>query len=305
MATSVPVINKTEDGWKGKKARSLCWTLNNYSNADVESLRIYAKECKYLVFGYEVAPTTGTPHLQGYVAWENPRSIAKFISIFTTKGVHVEKTRGTPKQASDYCKEDGKYEEFGEIPSQGERTDWKQAVEDLKTKDITTVIEEQPQMLPCIRALERYKALTLKPIHREVNVVVIYGQAGSGKTRYCYDRSPELYSKPIGQWWDGYTGQKEILLDDYYGYLPYSELLRVLDRYPYQVPIKGGYVQAQWDTVYITSNDPPSKWYQKGLTPALERRLKNIYYCYILEDGSSCFEAQGAKRSFEEAEDLS
>lgn len=292
MATSVPVPVEKLNGWKGKKARSLCWTLNNYTEADVVAMRRYATECKYLVFGYEIAPTTGTPHLQGFVAWENPRSIDKFMKIPITKGMHVEKTRGSPKQASDYCKEDGKFEEFGELPIQGERTDWTEAVNAIKDGvGIAEVIEQQPQMLPCIRALERYKALTLKPQHREVNVFVLVGSAGSGKTRWAYDNYPDLYSKPRGDWWDGYTGQKAILLDDYYGYLPYCELLRVLDRYPYQVPIKGGFVQAQWDTVIITSNKTPHHWYKDGLTPALRRRLKT---CFSVEniDGETRYEVQ-------------
>jgi len=272
MATSVPVPEKFG------KARSICWTLNNYKQSDVESLRFYASQCAYLVFGYEIAPTTLTPHLQGFVAWENPRSIDKFMTVFITKGVHVERTRGTAKQASDYCKEDGKFEEFGTMPHQGSRTDWHAAITQLKNgAAITDVIEEQPHLLPCQRALREFKTMLLKPLHRDVNVIVLIGGAGTGKTRYAYDKYPDLYSKPRGEWWDGYTGQKTILLDDYYGYLPYCELLRVLDRYPYQVPVKGGYVFAQWDTIVITSNESPERWYSKGLTDALRRRLNNIF----------------------------
>lgn len=284
MATSVPETKK----WG--KARSVCWTLNNYTDADVAALRMYATECKYMVFGYEIAPTTGTPHLQGYVAWENPRSIEKFMKIPITKGIHVEKTRGSPLQASNYCKEDGKFEEFGELPAQGARTDWESAHKMLKEgADVTAVIEAQPSLLPCQRALREFKAMLLKPLHRDVNVIVLIGGAGTGKTRYAYDTYPDLYSKPRGEWWDGYSGQKTILLDDYYGYLPYCELLRVLDRYPYQVPVKGGFVYAQWDTVIITSNDPPQLWYKSmGLTPALRRRIVNTFSVESI-DGVSSF----------------
>lgn len=168
--------------------------------------------------------------------------------------------------------------EFGDAKKQGQRTDWETAHEMLKAgESVTAVIEAQPSLLPCQRALREVAMLLLKPKHREVNVTVLWGGAGTGKTRYAYEHYPDIYSKPIGQWWDGYTGQKQILLDDYYGYLPYSELLRVLDRYPYQVPIKGGFVQAQWDTVIITSNTPPEKWYKGLWTAALRRRLNNIF----------------------------
>lgn len=282
MDTSAPLQPKRKFG----KARSVCWTLNNYTDADVAALRLYAGECKYLVFGYEVAPTTGTPHLQGYVAWDNSRSVDKFMTIFKTKGVHVELTQGSARQASEYCKyEDypenqkpNKYEEFGKLPVQGGRMDWERALRDLETgATILDVVHDQPHMAVYQRSLRDLKGMMLKPKHREVNVIVLIGNAGTGKTRYAYDNYPDLYSKPRGDWWDGYTGQETILLDDYYGYLPYSLLLNVLDRYPLQVPIKGGFVHAQWDTVIITSNKPPTQWYREGLTPALRRRLNNIF----------------------------
>lgn len=270
MATSVPFQADKYGKW-----RTVVFTLFNYTDAHIKSLRDYSKECVYLIFGYEICPTTQRPHLQAFACYKNPRSIDKFIADYP--GVHVEKQRGTHKQASDYCKKEGKYEEFGELPAQGTRTDWSNAVEQLNSgSSVVDVINEQPQLLPAQRALREYKMMTLKPLRREVKVYVLIGDAGTGKTRYAYDNHPDLYSKPRGEWWDGYTGQKSILLDDYYGYLPYCELLRVLDRYPYLVPYKGGFVNAQWDTVIITSNKSPEKWYSQGMTPALRRRLHEI-----------------------------
>lgn len=289
LPTSSPAPSKAKELGR---AYGCVWTLYDYEKY-IEELRAYAKTVDYMVFGYEICPDTGRPHLQGYVHWVNKRSLGAFSSKFGD--CHVEMQRGTPKQASDYCKYDdypvckveNKFEEFGEVPKQGARTDWAKAVDDIKAgKEITDVIEEQPQLLVNQRALREFKAMLLKPKHREVNVICIVGDAGSGKTRYAYDTFPQIYSKPRGDWWDGYSGQTEILLDDYYGYLPYCELLRVLDRYPYQVPVKGGFVQAQWDTVIITSNLMPQQWYKQGLTPALRRRLKKVIY-YRVIDGVS------------------
>jgi len=77
-------------------------------------------------------------------------------------------------------------------------------------------------------------------------------------------------------WWDGYQGQKILLIDDFYGTIKYGKLLNILDIYPLRLPTKGGHTYANWEKIYITSNDKPDKWYQKGLTPALERRLNTI-----------------------------
>lgn len=277
MATSVPVFQG--------KARAVCWTLFDYDYSHVAKLRLYGEnECTYMIFGYETCPTTGKPHLQGFTCWENPRSLQKFKDTISDK-LHMEKMRGTHEQASNYCKYDdypenkkeNKFEEFGELPAQGARTDWRVALQQLKSgKEVDEVVENQPQLLPAIRSLQTFKSLTLKPLHRDVKVIVLWGAAGTGKTRWAYENYPDLYSKSRGEWWDGYTGQTAILLDDYYGYLPYSEMLRVLDRYPYHAQVKGGFVWAQWNTVIITSNKHPMFWYGQGMTPALERRLTEI-----------------------------
>ena len=268
------------------------WTLYDYEKY-IGPLREYAKQTTYMVYGYETCPDTGRPHLQGYVHWANKRSLGAFSETFGN--CHVEKPKGSAEQNRAYClkirpqdqKPNERYEEYGTLPQQGKRVDWEQAISDIKSgKDITDVIDDQPHLLPNQRALREYKNLLLKPKHREVHVITLIGDSGSGKSRYAYDHYPDLYSKPRGDWWDGYTGQTTILLDDYYGYLPYCELLRVLDRYPYQVPVKGGFVQAQWDTVIITSNKMPQQWYQQGLTPALRRRLKKVIY-YRSIDGET------------------
>lgn len=290
MATSVSTTQKKAQAKSLKetlgRARGICWTLYDYEGyiKDLEQ-----EHCTYIVYGKEVCPDTKRPHLQGYIYYNNAQSLSAFSSFYNN--CHVEKQRGTAEQASEYCKKEGDFTERGELPKQGKRTDWGLALEQLKTQDITDVIQSQPQLLPCQRALREFKNLLLKPKHRTVNVIVLYGTAGTGKTRYAYDNYPDLYSKPRGEWWDGYTGQKAILLDDYYGYLPYCELLRVLDRYPYQIPYKGGYTQAQWDTVIITSNRLPPQWYQAGLTPALRRRINK---CFLVSsiDGETQYEEQ-------------
>ena len=278
MATSVP---------SGFKSRNFVFTINNYSEDTINVLK--GLECRYLVFGREIAPTTGTKHLQGLVCFATPRASTALKKKLPT--IHLEPMRGTHQQASTYCKKDGDFEEFGEIPKQGQRTDWETATASVASgMEVVDIIQTYPYMLPAIRSIERFKTLSLKPLHREVNVICIVGDAGAGKSRYAYDNYPTLYSKPRGEWWDGYTGQKQVLLDDYYGYLPYCELLRVLDRYPLQLPVKGGYIYAQYDTIIITSNKHPKHWYSNGLTQALRRRLKKIIFYRIINGERQVYE---------------
>lgn len=109
------------------RGRYWVFTLNNYNEDDEQRLGDLGNgdETTYLVYGRETA-STGTPHLQGYVVFSGTggyrlRAVREAIGL----RAHVEKARGSPTQASDYCKKDGDYEEYGEIPAaQGRRTDW-------------------------------------------------------------------------------------------------------------------------------------------------------------------------------------
>lgn len=300
MATSVPdtsdPVQKLENFnkfWKGKKTRTIVFVINNYDQSHIEALRSHGATCRHLVFGYELAPTTGTPHLQCFICWDNPHSILAFAHSVSKKPFDIQTVlKGTHQQASAYCaKPESKdpsfpapgFEEFGECPRQGARTDFAVALEQIKSgTPVEEVVDSQPQLLPMIRALDSYKSRLLKPLNRPVNVIVLWGDAGSGKSKWAYDNYPELYSKSNTKWWDGYTGQLTLLLEEYeLPFFTYTEFLKVLDRYPYQCEIKGGFVWAQYTTVIITANKPPEQWYQKGITPALRRRLDKIFFYSI------------------------
>jgi len=279
MTTSVPT----------RRARHTAFTLNNYTETELGLLQTYADvEPRYICWSLEVGEE-GTPHVQGYVAWDNPRSLDKFKNAISPRLHYEPHTRGTAQQNRNYClgmvekkgfTQNPTFVEVGELPEQGSRTDWTQAVTTLQSgTDISTVIQTQPHLLPSIRALERFQQISFRPLNRHVNVIVLIGAPGTGKSRWAYDNYPELYSKPEGQWFDGYSGQKTLLLDDFYGDIPYSQLLKMCDRYPLQVPVKCGFIYAQWDTVIITSNRSPDTWYPSG-TDALNRRISRLELNY-------------------------
>jgi Putative viral replication protein./RNA helicase. len=289
MATSVPPTSVPPTA----KVRNVCYTLNNYSEEDVRRLQALQEGVSYHIFAKEVAES-GTPHLQGYIEFENPRATGdkwKNLKKLMGEGQHFEPRKGTAQQASDYC-EFADYDKithkgtipndwvhkFGEISRQGARTDWAQATNEiLSGREVVDVIQEQPQLLPAIRALETLKKLSIHPIEREVHVTWLYGSPGSGKTRWVWTQYPDVYSKPSGNWWDGYNGEETLLLDDFDADIPFAELLKVLDRYKYRVQVKGGFVGARWTRVFITTNNPPDHFYKfVSNRKALVRRISEI-----------------------------
>ena len=100
---------------------------------------------------------------------------------------------------------------------------------------------------------------------RKISCDYIYGPAGSGKTSSILDifgrRDVFIASLSSSFPFDGYEGEKVLLLDDFRSSLPYSELLRILDRYPYRVNIKGSSRYACWEKIVITSNVPLAEQY--------------------------------------------
>lgn len=133
------------------RVRRWCFTINNPSDDAVLALRTLgaAPTVKYLVFGREVG-ASGTPHLQGFVIFKDcPR-----LSACKTRigGVgHCEAARGTNTQASEYCKKDGDYEEFGVLDNEsGRRSDWdnyRAFVEDLgRMPTVNEIILHNPSL---------------------------------------------------------------------------------------------------------------------------------------------------------------
>ena len=236
--------------------RSMKWvfTFNNYEQKDVEKLQ--SLDTQYIVFGYENAPQTGTPHLQGCLYFKTQRTFASLTKKIP--GCWFEPMKGTVLEASNYCKKGGNFYENGIMPAaQGSRTDI-EIVRDAigEGKNMRQIIDISPsyQALKCAQVIFTYKekARDFKP-----NVIWIYGDPGAGKSRYVYDKHSEVYrlSNMLWPWWEGYDGHEVVLIDDVKDTSDkmYSALLEILDRYECRVQVKGGSRQLLAKTIYLTS----------------------------------------------------
>lgn len=103
------------------RAKNWCFTLNNYTQADVDRLANLGTSAAYVVFGREVGEN-GTPHLQGFIAFDERKRLQQVKAVIGGNP-HVEVARNIPA-AIQYCKKDGDFEEVGELPGgQGRRSD--------------------------------------------------------------------------------------------------------------------------------------------------------------------------------------
>lgn len=108
---------------RGSGAKRWCFTLNNYTDEDEARLHELldvepeGRESfvEYAVYGREEGES-GTPHLQGFIMFKARHNFV-WMRNHVHDRAHFEVARGTPHQASEYCKKEDDYDEFGELPS--------------------------------------------------------------------------------------------------------------------------------------------------------------------------------------------
>lgn len=266
-----------------RQLRNFVFTLNNPPDNFVELLKANDK-VKYCVCQLE---EVSTKHMQGYIELFNKLSFNTIRQWFPW---HIEPRQGTQQQAVDYCrKEESRVEgpfEWGEPRSQGKRNDIAAMYEAIKLgKRERDIAEEMPSThAKYFRAHDRYRGLIDYDSSREfrnLEVTVLWGSAGSGKTRKAVEDGDDYYilNAPTNDslWFDGYKGESTLIIDDFYGWIKFHMLLRILDGYQMRLPIKGSFTYAKWTKVFITSNKKWQDWYPNvSNTDALVRRLSHV-----------------------------
>lgn len=262
-----------------------CFTLNNPTDDEIalyEAIGTEGVYSSYFVYGKEVGEN-GTPHLQCYVALKKRCSLRQFKDIFGDR-VHAEAKRGTPYQAATYCKKDGTFREFGVPPKgQGSRSDLSLALASIKAGASRRVLlEEHTVAYSRAHRMLNDALLTFGQSRDWMPVTFVYwGETGIGKTRRAFDETLDTpYMHSGGSWFDGYDGQEDVVFDDFGGSeFKLTYLLKLLDRYPMRVPVKGSFVQWVPKRIWITSNYSPHDWFPNAKDEhkkALLRRFEKI-----------------------------
>lgn len=276
-------------------SRSYCFTLNNYTLEELGKLYNDSPKYRYIIIGAEKGEITETKHLQGYLELYKSQRISWFKEGSLSRA-HFEKRQGPREIARDYCKKEGDYAEFGNwcAGGQGARTDLQKVMKAIKENTpIKQIMEDEPATVSRnLRFVEKYQQLVEKEQtkdFRKVDVEVLYGDAGVGKTRKAHEYDHDVFTvdSEASFPFDGYDGEKTILIDDFYGGIKYSQLLRILDGHQFRVNVKGGHRYARWTKIFITSNTEPDQWYKFGLTPALKRRITTVTRCCIEDPGNT------------------
>lgn len=236
--------------------------------------------CAYVRGQLERGGNTGYLHWQLLVVLEKKARLGAIKKLFGNE-IHAELTKS--KSADDYVwKEETRVEgtqfEIGKKPlKRNSKVDWEEVWKKAKVGEL----EEIPASIRVssyaqIKRIEK-DFMQPKPTTRRVRVYC--GTTGVGKSRKAWDEAGwEAYPKdPCTKFWDGYQGQKKVVIDEFRGAIGISHLLRWFDRYPVCIESKGSGSVLCAEEIWVTSNLHPRDWYPNldGATlDALLRRLE-------------------------------
>lgn len=298
------------------KSRKYQLTFNNpLEHGDThESINNSMKEIYYLYYCLcdEIGEKENTPHTHLYFACKNAVHFSKVKKLFPT--AHIESAKGSSRENRDYIRKEGKYEnspkketnlsetfeEYGEMPldkAEKNETVSAQVLQMIKNGCTNAeIIEKFPSCYIKISHIEKMRQTYLDEKfgneRRDVEVVYIYGETGTGKTRYVMDKygyknvcKITNYSHPF----DNYKNQDVILFDEFRSSLSIADMLQYLDCYPCPLPARYSDKVACFTKVYIVSNIPLEKQFEYAQKREPEtwnafiRRIDRI--CKFEDDG--------------------
>ena len=319
------------------RVRNVCFTLNNPTDSELENLGKLGDKMTYLVWGHEVGKegtphVQGYCEFESQVAFSTARTaISTRAHLEPRKGKSKEaagycKKGSCPHNANCvYCKDfDGKFDfffprtvddpqtwvdahEFGEISVSGSRSDLSAPVaaiveDNASIRDVAMEFPEQ--FVKFNKGLRDLRCLTLRPrkLAEMPTVIWLWGPTGTGKTRDAYewywpDEPHYVWQPSNGMWWDGYDGEKKVIIDEFRAQMTWSDILGLLGQNEFRAPYKGGFVNIQADKFVITSPFPPERTYKEDdrydRMSQLLRRVTEVHeYTHLVpmsEYSSSCY----------------
>lgn len=267
------------------------FTINNPKSSDTSWCETLAKEAAACAATLEVG-AEGTTHIQGRVTFKRTYRLKALKKLHGR--AHWEQTK---------CKQDQMYvlKEDSDIivhkPPKGKgfRSDLEEIMKMVKdgAKEVEIANFAPDTWARNYRAIERYRMLVEPKRNWVPEVKVYWGPTGTGKTRRALEEHPDAYFLR-SKWWDGYDGEEHVIIDEFEGWLPFSFLLAVLDRYPMRVENKGGGRNLPVKTITFTSHFHPEDWYpEPERWPELKRRITAINNF----DGGGIRDSQGVSKA--------
>lgn len=264
---------------------------------------------QYVRWQLERCPSTGRLHIQAAIQWRDREGVRGLLTRF---GIPNNRFNAQPitynfDTFADYASKERTrvgstaYEwglftaptidvESGERVS-GAREDLVYAGEFIRRGSVAGLAVLRPDLvIKYHKGLETTKRYLEQEGHGRRRTTprktyVLCGPTGTGKTSGVYKHYQEetVFGPPVPQgevqWFDGLSGQKVLILDEFEGAIPFGVVKRLTDPYYNEVvPIKGAHGMMVADVIFIISNKSPWHWWSwkdfgADQFPELDRRI--------------------------------
>jgi len=173
-------------------------------------------------------------------------------------GDHIEVAKMDAATCIAYCsKEESRVSMPVEI-GQRKTTEKLNPVAAIKSgKRSLEILEEDPKIWRSLKHLRELEVAISAPRNFMTSAILLTGKTGTGKSKIASIIADYLgesaWLAPDLQWFDGYNMESLAIIDEMRS-CPASLGLRLFDRYPMRVPIKGGFMNWIPKMVIMTSN---------------------------------------------------
>lgn len=264
---------------KNIRGQNWTFTLPNYTEAELDQISNW--DSKYLIYGFETCPKTGTPHLQGYVVWNCVKRLSTLKRL--NNRVHWEVAKGNHEQNIRYCsKEDRTPYEKGERPVDGRKRP--NAKKILKTDEIngTKKLATRRTVYGMHLEKEMFREIQKNELQKP-EIVYVYGSTGVGKTyfalqeallRFGYDNVATMRFDKNG-FCHCNDPQRDCLvwMEFRPSCLDAASFLELTDGYGCHLNVKHGSMFIRPKCIYVCSILNPSEIYKEEINQQFQRRI--------------------------------
>ena len=262
----------------------------------IENLQIDG--LKYAVGQVEKGHKEETLHIQFGLIFDETHGKRFYTMKKYFPTAYMAQARGSNFDIKKYCtKQDTRVEEpfeFGKFVEMRKRTDYEEFQSALKSGASDEELLENFYTLTSTLGFEKINKQRdvmfnskYKREFRNLETTYIYGDSGVGKTTFIYEQfgfenvfRVSYYGKFQ---FNGYNGEKILLLDEFSGQVNLYWLNQILDGFPLKLEVKNGERIACFEKVYICSNFSFFELYGKQqeenarLYETVFRRIHHIY----------------------------
>lgn len=288
-------------------------TINNPKDHGVthESIRDTLKSdfstLRYFCMADEIGEKQ-TYHTHLYVYFDSRVRFEKVKKSFPS--AHIDTANGTPEDNRAYVRKEGKwadtekaetrvdgtFEEEGEMPLQNSKNTLMTRLYQLVTNGWTDaeIIHSDPEFISYLTDISRVRTTILNEHFKntrrlDLKVIYIFGETGTGKTRYVLDEHGDGSVYKINSYehpFDSYACQPVMLFDEYRSQIRISDMLSYLDIYPVELPARYSNRVMCAEKIYFTSNwrlEDQYKNIQDGDAESWKAFLRRIHEVWMFD----------------------